>query len=187
MTENPLLENLIHLHKTLREGVKEKWDRSLPFTDEIFDRWERAKFLEFGEKSSIYDNSLVIGSVKVGKKTWIGPFTILDGSGGLEIGDNCSISSGVQIYSHDSVKWALSGGKNEYEKSPVKIGNCCYVGPHSVISKGVEIGDHSLIGSHCLVNEDIPNNSIVFGVPGKICGEVKVLPSGKIVLKYFEK
>ena len=30
---------------------------------------------------------MIIGDVKVGKNTWIGPNVILDGSGGLEIGD----------------------------------------------------------------------------------------------------
>ena len=33
-----------------------------------------------------YDSVLVIGDVQVGKNTWIGPFVVLDGSGGLEIG-----------------------------------------------------------------------------------------------------
>ena len=184
--EHTIQNELNLLHKILRTTIKEKWDRSLPFADELFDRWERAKFLGFGENTSVYDSALIIGPVKVGKNTWIGPFTVLDGSGGLEIGDNCSISSGVQIYSHDSVNWALSGGIVPYEKKRVKIGNCCYIGPHSIISKGVTIGDHSLIGAQCLVNNDIPNNSIVFGVPGKICGNVEILPSGSIHLKFFE-
>ena len=143
-----LYANLLRLHKKRREDFKEQWNRSLPFADELLDRWERAKFLGFGEGTSIYDSSLVIGDVKVGRNTWIGPFTILDGSGGLEIGDYCSISSGVQIYSHDSIKWALSGGKAEYERAPVKIGDCCYIAPNTVITKGVSIGSYSLIGAH---------------------------------------
>lgn len=183
--ENSTLNELKLLHEVLRARIMERWNRSLPFTDELFDRWERAKFLGFGENTSVYDSSIILGSVKVGRNTWIGPFTILDGSGGLEIGDFCSISSGVQIYSHNSVKWALSGGKIEYEKMKVKIGNCCYIGPHCIISNGVNIGDHSLIGAHCLVNKDVPNNSIVFGNPGKVCGVVEVSSSGDVILKYF--
>ena len=55
---------------------------------------------------------LVIGDVKVGSHTWIGPNVILDGSGGgLEIGDYCSIDAGAQIYTHDTVMWAISGGQ----------------------------------------------------------------------------
>ena len=37
-----------------RNDVKEKWNRVLPTGDYISDRWEKAKYLGFGEGSSIY-------------------------------------------------------------------------------------------------------------------------------------
>ena len=113
-----LYSDLISLYKKRQKEVKKKWDRVLP-TNELFsDRWEKANFLNGKKGSSVYDNSYVFGKVSIGKNTWIGPYTILDGSGGkLSIGDFCSISSGVQIYTHNTVKWALSGGKAEYEKN----------------------------------------------------------------------
>src|SRR2546423_10331063 len=98
---------LLDLHRALRHEMKARWNRSVPFADELFDRWERAAFLGFGSGASIYDSSLVLGDVQVGEETWIGPFTVLDGRGGLTIGKYCSISAGVQLYSHDTVKWAL--------------------------------------------------------------------------------
>ncbi len=107
----------------------------------MVDRWEKARLLGFGEGSSIYDSSLVLGRVKVGSQTWIGPFTVLDGSGGLEIGDHCSISSGVQIYSHDTVERSLSGGEAPIVRAATRIGSNCYIGPNAVIAKGVTIGD----------------------------------------------
>ena len=59
----------------------------------------------------MYDNVLVLGDVIVGRNTWIGPGCILDGSGGgLEIGDWCSISAGVQIYTHNTVNRSISLG-----------------------------------------------------------------------------
>jgi UDP-3-O-[3-hydroxymyristoyl] glucosamine N-acyltransferase len=39
----------------------------------------------------------VFGDVAVGARTWIGPFVMLDGSAGPEIGASCSISSGAHI------------------------------------------------------------------------------------------
>src|SRR5436853_3954424 len=120
---------LWELHQKLREEIKARWNRSVPFADELFDRWERAAFLGFGSEASIYDSSLVLGDVQVGEQTWIGPFTVLDGRGGLSIGRFCSISAGVQLYSHDTVKWALTGGKAAEARQPTKIGDCCYLGP----------------------------------------------------------
>jgi len=164
-----------------------RWKRCLPFNEELFDRWERARFLRFGEGSNIYDTSLVIGDVKVGGNTWVGPFTILDGSGGLTIGSFCSVSSGVQIYTHDSVKWALSGGKEDYEYDPVEIGDYCYVGPLTVITRGLTIGHHCLIGANSLVNADIPEYSIAFGSPCRIIGEVEVKNDDTIELIYYSE
>lgn len=148
--------------------VLERWSRSLPFGDYIVDRWQKARELGFGEGSSIYDSALVFGDTKVGRNTWIGPFTVLDGSGGLEIGDNCSISAGVQIYTHDTVKWAISGGVEQPERAPVRIGCNCYIGPNAVITKGITIGDGCVIGANSLVNCDVPNDMKAWGTPARI-------------------
>jgi acetyltransferase-like isoleucine patch superfamily enzyme len=181
------LEELRRLYEGLKTEMKSKWNRDLPLEELLFDRWERAMELGFGEGSSIYHNSYVYGDVRVGKNTWIGPFTILDGSGRLEIGGNCSISSGVQIYTHDTVMWALSGGKAEYERSSVRIGDFCYIGSQTVITKGVTIGNNTLIGALSLVNRDIPSKAIARGIPARVVGEVLRDKEGRITLRYQDK
>jgi acetyltransferase-like isoleucine patch superfamily enzyme len=165
------------LHRRLREHFRSKWRRVIPFYEEVLGdaaRWDKAQFLGFGEGSSIYESSYVYGDVKVGKGTWIGPFTILDGSGGLSIGDYCSISSGVQIYTHETVEWALTGGKAKYKYAPVSIGNCCFIGSLTVVRMGVKIGDHVLVGAHSFVNKNLPDNSIAVGCPARIIGKIEV-------------
>ena len=152
------------------QKVMQDHHRALPFADLIVDRWKKAKDLGFGADSSIYDSSLVIGSVIVGKSTWVGPHTVLDGSGKLQIGDFCSISAGVQIYTHDSVRFALSGGKDPIEFAPVSIGNNCYIGPNSVISKGVKLGSGCVIGANSFVNIDIPSGMKAWGAPARLIG-----------------
>ncbi|MEQ9311046.1 MAG: acyltransferase [Cytophagales bacterium] len=162
------MNSLKNSFKKVRNKIREKYNRVLPFGDYISDRWEKAEYLGFGKNSSIYDSSLVLGDVKVGENTWIGPFTVLDGSGDLEIGSNCSISAGVQIYSHDSVKWAISDGKKEYDYQKTKIGDNCYIGPNVIISKGVEIGDGCIIGANSFVNKSFPEHVKLAGNPAKI-------------------
>ena len=151
-----------------RIKIFKKYKRVLPSNEMLWNRWDKAKFLNFGEGTSIYDSSVVIGDVKVGQNTWIGPFTLLDGSGKLEIGSFCSISTGVQIYSHDSLKWAISGGNNSYEYSKTTIGNNCYIGPNVIISKGVTIGNNCIIGANSFVNQSFLDNSKIAGNPAKI-------------------
>lgn len=167
----------------LRTNMRQRFDRDLPLEELLFDRWERARNLGFGEGTSIYHNSYVFGSVKVGQNTWIGPFTILDGSGGLEIGSTCSISAGVQIYTHDTVTWALSGGRAEYERSAVSIGDACHIGSQTVIAKGVTIGEHSVVGACSFVNRDIPPYTVAFGVPCRPRGRVVIDEVGNVELE----
>lgn len=167
-----LLEELRILLSYEQGHVRKRCNRSLPFADYIVDRWQKARELGFGEGCSIYDSSLVIGEVKVGKNTWIGPFTVLDASGGLEIGEFCSISAGVQIYTHDTVKWAVSGGEVPPELAAVSIGNRCYIGPNTVITKGVSIGDGCVIGANSLVLDDVEPGAKAFGTPCRVVGPV---------------
>jgi acetyltransferase-like isoleucine patch superfamily enzyme len=162
-----LLESLRALWRERRRVVSEEWQRTLSFGDYIVDRWEKARALGFGEGASIYDSAVVLGKVSVGARTWIGPFVILDGSAGLQIGSNCSISAGVQIYSHDTVKWATSGGTAPYEYGAVSIGNNCYIGPNAIIGKGVTIGDGCIVGANSLVLADIPAGMRAFGTPAR--------------------
>lgn len=136
----------------------------------MVDRWERARHLGFGEGTSVYDNVLIIGNVSVGKNCWVGPGVVLDGSGGLVIGDNCSIAAGVQIYTHDTVHWAVSGGVAAVERESTRIGSNCYIGPNVIVSKGVVVGAHCIIGAASLVLKDIPDNSKAFGVPCRVVG-----------------
>jgi len=147
--------------------MRKRFNRHVSFGDLFTDRWETAQFLGFGEGASCYDNVLVLGDVRVGENTWIGPNAILDGSGGLSIGSYCSISAGVQIYSHDSVDWSTSMGSAVVNKSATEIGDGVYIGPNAVIQKGVKIGNGAVIGAMSLVNKNVAPNSTVFGIPAK--------------------
>lgn len=179
-----LFEQMLELHKQLDDAFMAQFNRSLPLAETLLDRWDRAKKMGFGENSSIYDSAIVIGDAKVGKNVWIGPNTIIDGSGGLTIGDFCTISSGVHIYTHDNVKQTLSSGNIPIERQPVSIGNNVYIGPNAIVTKNIAIGDFCVVGAYTLVNKDVPDNSIVMGQPGKVMGKVK-FDNGMPIFEYF--
>lgn len=162
---------LLRVVNVLLKGKREKYKRIVPLGDLIIDREDKARMAGFGEGTTVYDNVLIIGDVKVGENTWVGPNVILDGSGGLEIGSNCSISAGVQIYSHDSLKWAISGGKAPYEYGRTIIEENCYIGPNAIIMRGVSVGRNSIIGASSLVMEDVPPYSKAYGTPAKVAGK----------------
>lgn len=148
--------------------LKREHDRFVPLADYVVDRWERADAYGFGPGTSVYDSSLVIGDVRVGHDTWIGPFTVLDGSGHLSIGSGCAISAGVHLYSHDTVRRTVSGGQAPVEHSPTHVGDRVFIGPHTVVERGVSIGAGAVIGAHSLVKKDIPAGAFAFGVPCQV-------------------
>lgn len=86
---------------------------------------------------------VVLGEPVVGEGTWIGHFTVLDGSQGLKIGRNCSIASGVHIYTH-STHLKTTEGKPKLV-APVVIGDNVAIGANSVILHGCRIGDGVVI------------------------------------------
>ena len=152
----------------LRREKFENFSRHVSVGDLLMDREETARFYGFGEGTTCYDNVLILGKVTVGSNTWIGPNVILDGSGGLRIGDFVSISAGVQIYTHTSVAQSMTKGLAPIERMPTKIGDGVYIGPNAVIQMGVEIGDGAIIGALSFVNQNIPAGFKAYGSPARI-------------------
>jgi acetyltransferase-like isoleucine patch superfamily enzyme len=151
----------------LRRQMREIHHRHVSIGDLLTDRWETAREHGFGEGTSCYDNVLILGTVAIGKHCWIGPNVILDGTGGLTIGDHVDICAGVQIYSHDTVSRVLSGGTKPIARAPTRIGSRVYIGPQAVIQKGITIGDNVIVGAMSLVNRSIPNGAKAWGTPAR--------------------
>jgi acetyltransferase-like isoleucine patch superfamily enzyme len=151
--------------------VRTEFDRSVPLADYVVDRWERARTYGFGEATSVYDSCLVLGDVVVGEHTWIGPYTVLDGSGGLTIGSSCAVSAGVHLYSHDTVLRTITGGEAPIAYGRTAIGDRVFLGPHTVVQRGVTIGDGTVIGANSFVSTDIPEGVLAYGSPCRVRGD----------------
>ena len=164
-----LIKQLVYLiYVFFQKKKKRKWNRYLPMNELFIDRIKKAKLIGFGKGTTIHDSSHVYGKVEIGENTWVGPFTILDGTGGLKIGSYCSISTGVQIYTHDTVNWAISGGEKPYEYKGVEIEDNCFIGPNAVIKSGVKIKKGTIVGANSFVNKTFPENSKIAGSPARM-------------------
>ena len=97
-------------------------------------------------------------SVKIGHSFYIGHFGGIIINAKTIIGNNCNISQGVTI--------GVSG-LGERRGTPI-IGDNVYIGANAVVAGNFRVGNNVLIAACSLVNREVPDNSVVSGVPSKI-------------------
>lgn len=59
----------------------------------------------------------------------------------------------------------------EYGK-PITIGNNCWLGANVTVCPGVKIGDGCVVGAGAVVTSDMPDNSLILGVPAKAVRQI---------------
>ena len=174
LLEDPEFGHLVSPVESLRRQMRAKFDRHVPTGSLLHDRWKLARDNGFGEGTSVYDECLIIGQVTVGRRCWIGPFTVLDGQGGLRIGDFVDIGAGAHLYSHNTIERALTGRRAAIHRNATSIGNCCFIAPHAIIGAGTIIGDHCFVAAGSYVEGTFPDRSFIAGNPARIVGEVTI-------------
>jgi acetyltransferase-like isoleucine patch superfamily enzyme len=113
------------------------------------------------------------GSIRLGTRVFIGPYAVIYGHGGVEIGDHslvsmhcCILSSNHTIASRDKVI------RHEPDiRLATKIGRDCWLGSGVKVLGGVNIGDGCIVGAGAVVSNDLLPYSIAVGVPAKVIGQ----------------
>lgn len=106
--------------------------------------------------------------VSIGNNCSINKHVLLDGRGGITIGNNVDIAQESNIWSmqHDyNNPDYIAVGKETIIEDYVWIASRCTVLP------GVRIGYGAVIGTCSVVTKDVPPLAIVAGVPAKIIGK----------------
>ena len=84
----------------------------------------------------------------------------------VEIGDNVGLSPSSTILTHGCWQSVING--YGMKTGPVKIGSGTIIGYRSIILPNVTIGHDANIGAGAVVSKDVPDNTIVGGVPAKV-------------------
>ena len=110
------------------------------------------------------------GDIVIGKNSYMGNRCALASSKGCKIviGDNCSISHNVRIYTiNRDPQTIINNLEVDYVKGDVIIGNNVWIGANVFINQGVTIGSNIVIGANSVVTRDVLSNIIVAGAPAK--------------------
>lgn len=109
-----------------------------------------------------------------GARIEIGPGSLLNGctlsaKGALDLGRRVFVGPGSRVY--DADQHDLDDTHAE-RVEPVRIGDCVWIASDVTILRGVEIGEHSVIGARSLVTGDVPAHTVAFGQPARARGPV---------------
>ena len=128
---------------------------------EMAERFKGWKYPEFDEEGMTKWNWMCQyhDKLKLGQNTDIGAFTYINAKYGVEIQEDVQIGSHCSIYS-----WSTIDNKS----GKVTIKKNAKVGSHSVVMPGITIGENAIVGAFSFVNEDVPGNVAVVGIPARV-------------------
>ncbi len=95
---------------------------------------------------------------QIGSGLYIGHFGCIVVNPKAIIGKNCNLSQQIVLGKTN---------RGVREGYPV-IGDNVYIGPGGKVIGNVTVGNNVAIGANCVVTKNIPDNSVVVGIPGKI-------------------
>jgi acetyltransferase-like isoleucine patch superfamily enzyme len=129
--------------------------------------------------------------IEIDDNVFIWHYTILDGTGGIKIGEGAQIGAWVGIFTHSShIAIRIYGNhyqevpeteKKGYPIAPIIIGRYVFVGAGSKILPGISVGDGALIAAGAIVTKDVANFEVVSGNPAEVVGNTKEIDE-----KYLE-
>ena len=117
---------------------------------------------------NVYIYPTIYHSLQIGKDSAVNRSCILDGRGGLVIGNNVNISAEAAIYTEGH---RINSPDFEHYSKPVVISDRVWIGTRAMIMPGVMIGEGAVIMPGAVVVKDVVPFSIVGGVPATTIGE----------------
>jgi acetyltransferase-like isoleucine patch superfamily enzyme len=112
------------------------------------------------------------GSIEIGASTYIGPYCVLYGHGGLAIGRNTMIGAHTIIVpaNHGIARFDVPMGAQPLTKKGIAVGQDVWIGAGCKVLDGVHIGNGAVIGAGSVVTKDIGAFVIAVGTPAKAVG-----------------
>ena len=110
------------------------------------------------------------GTLRIGPKSVIGIRNTINCWIDISIGQACLFGDDVYICDFDHVTTSLEVPIKDQGivKTPVRIGDDVWLGTKVVVTRGVDIGDQSVVAASAVARGEYPARSVVAGIPGRV-------------------
>lgn len=110
------------------------------------------------------------GFIDIGEDVYIGMFCVIDGTGGVTIGNRVAISYHTSIIaaSHKHSDISMPPGEQGTDAKGIRIEDNVWIGANVTILDGVTIGEGAIVGAGSVVTKSIPKFAIAVGVPARV-------------------
>lgn len=129
----------------------------------------------------LYQRSIIVARtenavIEIGNNVGISGATIYARKS-IKIGDNTLIGANTKIIDNDfhpiEVEARIKDDKDKIIAKEVLIGKNVFIGCNSIILKGTQIGDNSVVGAGAVVCGKFPPNSVICGNPAKVIRQIQ--------------
>lgn len=119
--------------------------------------------------------------LEVADHVYIGPFNLIDASGGLTLGEGVQVTTHCALLTHSShhairlagrAYWGAADPAG-FERAATRIGAFTFIGAHSVVAPGSRIGRGVLVRAFSYVSGEVPDFAIVGGQPARVMGDTR--------------
>lgn len=115
-------------------------------------------------------------NITFGKDVFINSGCHFQDQGGITIGEGCLIGHNVVLATINHDLMPENNRKNHY--APIHIENHVWIGSNATVLPGVTIGDWAVVAAGAVVTKDVPERTVVGGVPAKI---IKTIQNGGMI------
>lgn len=114
-----------------------------------------------------------VGDVVIGDKTRIGLHCTIIGP--VTIGNNVNLAQGIVVtaLNHNFTDCTKRIDEQGISTKEVTIGNDVWIGANATILPGVTIGHHCVVAAGSVVTKDVPDYTVVGGVPARVMKRLK--------------
>ena len=177
--KTPLLDKPMSHQETIRQGLKDS-----PRLKQLLDylimnqrdarpRWYvRLLAPLYQHRGACINNA--VGDVIIGDYTRVGLHNTIIGP--VSIGNHVNLAQGITVtaLNHNFSDTNKLIDEQGVSTQPVVISDDVWIGANAVILPGVTIGRHCVIAAGAVVTKDVPDNTLVGGIPAKVIKQLTV-------------